>query len=1769
MKHNLTRFVGLVNRSTAFISAGAIIFTVFAPFSIPVANAADSGFQSPTATHTINGWVNATNAFSDNDQYAVSGSFGTGTAGTNVQGYASFGFAPTGVPIQGIEVQAAAKTTDTSGCELQVSLSGDNGVNYSSPKSALLSATESIVSFGGASDLWGGAWDSTKVDNGSFVVRVSLGSGCASGAGVVSLDHLQVKLHYTGSITQTPNPTLANSCGLDVVLVADVSSSIDASEYALMQSAMGTFATALDATPTNFAVVAFDSSATAVAPANAFTQNGSAVADALNPRPAPSGSGGTNWEAGLLAAQTLLPGGSKPNVIVFASDGQPTVSNGPLGHLEDAKIVADDIKDGGTRIIAVGIGTGDSPEFVGNLKVVSGPNVDTGGVDSDVITSDFDTLASDLAALAQELCGGTVTVHKVMDADGNLATTNDQTPGVDWKFNINGSTYSTDENGQAVSTHLGTGTYSVIETPQEGYSLKGAVCTGATDNGSFNTSGISGLQIQDINIISCTFYNSLTPETTLTILKEVVNTNGGTKVVADFPLFIDAMSVISGALNSVTPGTHTISETNQVGYTGTIGGDCAVDGTITIAEGESKTCTITNDDNTPSLTLTKSVVHTSGGTADASEWTLTADGPTGFSGEGPSVSSDGSFKAGTYTLSEEGPDGYNASDWTCVGGTQNGSSITLALGESATCSITNTEKVPGVLRVIKRVINDGPEGYTGTASADDFEITVTGGNATPDSFPGSELGTDVTIDAGASYSVSETDGPTGDYVMTLEGSCSGTMPEGGQATCTVINNDNPPTTGRLIVTKTVVNDNGGTAEANDWTMNVTAIDPSDASFPGGENVEVRIGAGSYSVDESGGPTGYVKTLGIGCSGTIALGETKTCTITNDDQPATLMIIKNVVNQDGGSAVAADFMIRVEEEGGDEVGGSPQAGSTTGTEYVLNLGDYVVSENEDPHYVGDFSACSGGTISLTASVICTITNTFRNSVPVANDDAYPTDEDTVLTIPAPGVLENDTDGEDDSLLAGLVETTEHGILVLNPDGSFSYTPEANFTGTDTFTYQANDLWGNSETATVTITVNPVNDAPVANNDSHNTDEDTPLSVSVGDGVLSNDTDVENDPLTASLVDDVDSGVLTLNPDGSFTYQPNAGFNGTDTFTYKANDGSADSQTAMVTIEVGSVNDVPEATNDSYETDEDTVLETVAPGVLANDDDADEGSALTAELDTDVAHGELTLNDDGSFTYTPDADFNGVDSFTYHANDGDADSSTVTVTITVNPVNDAPVASNETLSTEQNLPVADMLDATDIDGDDLTFDIVTDALNGVLSFFDADTGAFTYQPNNNFVGDDTFTFTAEDGSLTSNEATVTIHVSESPEDTVPLCSDGQDNDNDDLIDLEDPDCDDFIPRLTLVKEVENSEESPSLWTLTASSTDVGISGVTDSEDVTDVQVDPGTYTLSESGGPDRFAASAWNCIKNDAEVGVNGSTVTLAIGDEAICTIINTFTPFSSDVSLTKTVDDATPDVGQSITYTLTVSNAGPDVAENVVVTDTLPESLTYVSDDGSGAFATSTGWTIGTLAHGESKVLHLVVTVNSGTEGQTIVNTASVTNDHADPNPENNTPTVPVTVNTPAPGPESPGPTGGGCRRGTVRDPITRECVPDTPPQVLGVATTTPRVLGVSCGLYMDQYLKRSLPNKNNPDQVTKLQVFLNKWGYGTFTPTGFFGPLTEAAVKAFQAKYSNEILVPWGIQSPTGLAYLTTIRQLNIIECPELMIPVPTLIDWNKNPNVQ
>ncbi|MDM8523903.1 Ig-like domain-containing protein [Desulfococcaceae bacterium HSG8] len=391
----------------------------------------------------------------------------------------------------------------------------------------------------------------------------------------------------------------------------------------------------------------------------------------------------------------------------------------------------------------------------------------------------------------------------------------------------------------------------------------------------------------------------------------------------------------------------------------------------------------------------------------------------------------------------------------------------------------------------------------------------------------------------------------------------------------------------------------------------------------------------------------------------------------------------------------------------------------------------------------------------ASETAVITVRHINAPPAAGDDAYSTDEDEELIIPAPGILADDTDAEGDPLKAVKAGDPDNGSLTLNDDGSFTYTPDPDYNGGDSFTYKAGDGTDDSDAAEVTITVRPVNDIPEADNDSYSTDEDHTLIIAA-ESILANDTDADGDPLTAVIVSDPVRGSLEADSDGSFIYTPDPDYSGTDTFTYKADDGTETSDPAAVIITVSPVSDRPAAGDDIYETEEDHALTVPAPGVLSNDSDPD-GGLLKPLLISDPAHGSLTLNPDGSFLYTPAPDYAGSDSFTYKAGNDTDYSDAAAVTIKITPVNDAPVGKKDryTVNEDDILEIAApgvLENDSDTEGERLKAVKISDPVHGSVTL--NKNGSFIYTPDENFGGKDSFTYKAKDSTEHSDAVKVKI-------------------------------------------------------------------------------------------------------------------------------------------------------------------------------------------------------------------------------------------------------------------------------------------------------------------------------------------------------------------------------------------------------------------------------
>ena len=286
----------------------------------------------------------------------------------------------------------------------------------------------------------------------------------------------------------------------------------------------------------------------------------------------------------------------------------------------------------------------------------------------------------------------------------------------------------------------------------------------------------------------------------------------------------------------------------------------------------------------------------------------------------------------------------------------------------------------------------------------------------------------------------------------------------------------------------------------------------------------------------------------------------------------------------------------------------------------------------------------------------------NRPPVAVDDSYTANEDAVLVVSAPGVLLNDLDPDGDPLSAVIATAPLHGTVALGGAGAFSYTPFPGYSGPDSFTYRVGDgkLFGGP--ATVDIAVRPVAAAPVARDDAYTAIKGTSLVVAPP-GLLLNDTDPNGTPLAVVVINGpFHASAFAAGDDGGFVYTPVASFRGTDSFSYYLQSGTFTSNPATVTITVLATDQPPVAADDSFAIQSNQRLVVPAPGILGNDSDP-EGQPLAAVLVNPPLNGTLQFGGDGSFVYTPNPGFGGLDSFTYRASDGTQTSNLATVAISV--------------------------------------------------------------------------------------------------------------------------------------------------------------------------------------------------------------------------------------------------------------------------------------------------------------------------------------------------------------------------------------------------------------------------------------------------------------------------------------------------------------------------
>ncbi|HEX7169048.1 MAG TPA: Ig-like domain-containing protein [Acidimicrobiales bacterium] len=599
----------------------------------------------------------------------------------------------------------------------------------------------------------------------------------------------------------------------------------------------------------------------------------------------------------------------------------------------------------------------------------------------------------------------------------------------------------------------------------------------------------------------------------------------------------------------------------------------------------------------------------------------------------------------------------------------------------------------------------------------------------------------------------------------------------------------------------------------------------------------------------------------------------------------------------------------------------------------------------------------------------------NQAPVANDDNATVGEDSAGT--NIDVLANDTDADGDPLTVGTVDTTGTVGTVTDNGGDVTYDPNGQFDHlaageqeTDTFTYTANDGFGDSAPATVTVTITGANDAPVAVDDQASADENGP-AVTVD--VLANDSDADTtDTLIVTSVDDTDTaGAVTITNGGAdVSYDPNgqfeslaAGETGSDTFTYTVSDGNGGSDTATVTVTVTGSNDAPVAVDDAATVSEDAGA--TAVDVLANDSDPDATDTLTVTAVGATGTVGTVTNNGSDVSYDPNGQFENLavgetvtDTFTYTIDDGNGGSDTSTVIVTITGANDAPVANDDAAAANENGPaVAIDVRANDTDAD------ATDALTVTAVTTTGTAGVVTitnggadvsYDPNGAFehlddgeADTDTFTYTVSDGNGGTDTATVSITVNGSND--APVAVDDAAGTNEDagatVVNVLANDTDVDIETLTV--SAINTTGTSGAVTNNGTSVSYNPNGQFNGLGVGETATDTFTYTATDGTASDTATVTITITGVNDAPVAVDD---TASVSDSPANNVINVLandTDADGDTLSVSAIDTA------GTQGTATITNGGANVTYNpgsaystLPVGQTATDTFSYTVSDGN-------------------------------------------------------------------------------------------------------------------------------------------------------------------------------------------------------------------------------
>lgn len=426
----------------------------------------------------------------------------------------------------------------------------------------------------------------------------------------------------------------------------------------------------------------------------------------------------------------------------------------------------------------------------------------------------------------------------------------------------------------------------------------------------------------------------------------------------------------------------------------------------------------------------------------------------------------------------------------------------------------------------------------------------------------------------------------------------------------------------------------------------------------------------------------------------------------------------------------------------------------GTAVITSPSDIRYTPNPDFYGQDTFTYTITDTEGNTGIAYINISINPVNDPPLAVDDFILTNEDTAAEL---NLLANDIDPDNETLSLEILENAASGNVEILPGGGCRYTPSLNFSGIDFFTYRISDSSSASSTATVDVTIEPVNDSPVAVDDSFTTIEGASMSLRL----LVNDNDPEGDSLILSILTQPANGTVAVQADGSVLYTPLPEFSGSDYFTYSVADSGGEYDSASVAVTVAPIAVGFRAVADALVTNEDSP---VTLNILGNDENPD-NFLLDLAVQSPPLYGQAEINQDGGLTYIPNADFNGTDNLTYSLTDTEGNTSIASVNISISPVNDPPKAVDDSASTTEDEPATLQLLANDIDieNDELSASLGSTPANGMATI--SLTGEAVYTPDKNFFGNDSFTYEVSDGiNITSAEVSISVTPVNDPPEAV---------------------------------------------------------------------------------------------------------------------------------------------------------------------------------------------------------------------------------------------------------------------------------------------------------------------------------------------------------------------------------------------------------------------